>query len=150
MSSNMTKEEFQAAWPYLGPTMSNTNDVLRGGVEKHDEHYAVKIGARHYHIGFMPVCHSKGLEKVDGHDWELFRASHKGERDGKQYLWGMFVEGIGAFHVMFPSEYVRDLLPHERDAWSKKTLGMYGSHSGELSYTLPSGVRRTAKAEGRP
>ncbi len=89
----------------------------------------------------MEPINSNDIEKVDGKDWELFSVSHEGEIDGVKYYWGMYVEGIGAFDVQVVQEHCRELSEAEREAWAKKRLGMYGSHSGKLSYTLPSGVQ---------
>ena len=58
------------------------------------------------------------------------------EEKGRAWVWGMFVEGIGAFNVMVAAEHVRDLTDAERAYYSGRTMGMYGSHSGNLSYTL--------------
>lgn len=88
----------------------------------------------------MPVYGDCKLDKVDDVDWDLFHVNYVGNIEGVTYYWGMFVLGLGAFNVMVPVAWTRDLLPHEREAWSKRVLGMYGSHSGNLSYTLQSGV----------
>lgn len=109
------------------------------GVEKHQQHYAVRTEAQHKMMQMTPY-HSKHLEKIDGHDWELFGTSHRGFVDGREYVWGMFVEGLGMFNVMVPVDYIRELLPAERDAWSKQGMVMVGSHTGKESYTMGSGV----------
>lgn len=136
----MTKEEFVSRFPWIDPMLDMDRLTYRPEVQKHNEHYATR-GACHKIFTYMEPIHSKHLEKTDGHDWELFHASHRGTIDGVEYLWGMFVEGMGFFNVMVPVELSRPLTDAEREAWSKVTLGMYGSHSGNLSYTLPSGVQ---------
>lgn len=113
------------------------------GVEKHDAHYAVRTEAQHKMMQ-LTLIHSKHFEKVDGHDWELFHASHRGTVDGREFIWGMFVEGMGMFNVMVPVDHTRELTAAEREAWSKVTLGMYGSHTDKLSYTTSSGVEAHA------
>lgn len=127
---------FEFKW--VDPTTGDMS-TMRPEVQQHNEHYATR-GACHKIVPYMQPIHSKHLEKVDGHDWELFHAHYRGTIDGVEYLWGMFVEGMGFFHVMVPVSLARPLTAAEREAWSKVTLGMYGSHSGNLSYTLPSGV----------
>lgn len=122
------------------PSAGQGKLVYRPEVVEHSEHYAVR-GSCHKLLEHMESIHSEHLERVDGHEWELFHASHRGTIDGVEYLWGGFVEGLGMFHVMVPVELSRPLLPAEREAWSKVTLGMYGSHSGTLSYRMPSGVK---------
>lgn len=102
-------------------------------------HIAVSVGAVHQLMHMKPI-HSEGLERVNDLDWELFTVNYEGNIEGINYCWGMFVEGIGFFNVMVVKEFTRELTEQERKDWSKKTLGMYGSHSGELSYTFPSGV----------
>lgn len=70
--------------------------------------------------------------------WELATIS----RQSSDCFWGMFVEGLGLFNCMFPKENVRELTEVEKKAWSGKRLGIYGSHSGKLSYcfNLPSNL----------
>ena len=109
-------------------------------VEK-GEHVAVKIASVHKSTPYYEVIHSKDLEHIGGHDWELFTVSHIGMIGDQVYIWGMFVEGLGAFNQMVPIHHMRKLLPQEREAWSKKRLGLYGSHSGNLSYTVDAGVK---------
>ena len=88
----------------------------------------------------MEAIHSEGLDHVEGRDWEMFRVSSEGTVAGHPYVWGVFVEGMGLFNVMVETRNTRELLDHERKVWSRKILGMYGSHTGNLSYTFPSGV----------
>jgi hypothetical protein len=135
----MTEAEFRAKFPHINPIIDLNSMTYRPDVEKHDQHYATR-GACHKMMAYMEPIHSKGLERTDGHSWELFRSSHRGTIDGVEYLWGMFVEGLGMFNVMVPMELARPLTQEERETWSKVTLGMYGSHSGKLSYTMGSGV----------
>lgn len=137
----MTRNEYTTQFPWIDPTKGYPDSTLIDGVGKIDRHIAVSIGSSHKSIGFMEPIHSDDLEHVDGLDWELFHASLEGTIDGVDYLWGMYVEGIGAFNIQVVKSHTRDLTDTERAAWSKKPLGMYGSHFGNLSYTLPSGVK---------
>jgi len=136
----MNKLEFTERFKWIDPMLDMNTLTYRPEVQPHSEHYAVRA-ACHKIMEFMDGIHSKHFEKVDGHDWELFHASHRGTIDGVEYLWGMFVEGMGLFNVMVPVELSRPLLPAEREAWSKMTLGMYGSHSGKHSFNFHSGVK---------
>lgn len=102
---------------------------------KCNKYIAVRNEAAHKSIAFMKPIHSKGLEHIDGDDWELFHSDFTVKRDGKLFYYGMFVEGIGAINVMVAEENMRDLTPEEKKTFSGKTYGMYGSHSGNLSYT---------------
>lgn len=135
------REAHKAQFPWIDPTVGYPNDTLIPGVREVKRlHCAVRGGASHKSIVFVDIVHSKGLEHVDGFDWELFTISKVGEIAGKKYYWGMFVEGIGAINVMVPAEYCRPLSQVEKEAWSQVTLSMYGSHTGSYSYSLPSGV----------
>ena len=133
----MTKDEFVSKYPWVDPTRGYPDNTLIAGVHSCNVHVAVRTGAAHKAIPFMQPVHSAHLERIDGHDWELFGA---GLTDGV-YMWGMFVEGLGMMNVMVPIEFTRPLLAAEREAWSKVTLGMYGSHTGKHSYNFPSGVQ---------
>ncbi|QDH83531.1 hypothetical protein [Achromobacter phage Motura] len=136
----LASEAFTAKYPWISPNVEGDLGKYRPEVFERHQHYAVRTGAAHKSMPFMMPIHSHGLERVDGYDWEIFSASHQGTIDGVEYIWGSFVEGIGAFHVMAPMEYVRELSQAERDTWSKVVLGMYGSHTGKHSYNLNSGV----------
>lgn len=135
----MTREEFLLKYPWIDPTVVSKTEKLKEGITKIDKHIAVRTGSAHKGLEYIKPIHSIHLEHVDGHDWEIFRA----DKESDKYYWGMYVEGIGAFNVMVPKEFTRELLPAERTAWSKMTPGMYGSHSLNLSYTFPSGVKET-------
>ncbi len=137
----MTKEEYLETFPWIDPTKGYPSDELRPGVSRFKPiHLAVSVGASHKTLPYMQPMHSAHLEHVDGKDWELINVYYVGIINGVKYYWGGFVEGLGFFNVMFVADHTRALTPAEREAWSKVTLGMYGSHSGKLSYTLPSGV----------
>jgi len=145
-SSSKSYDEWKALiqkeMPYVSPYADGNfggTFQLREGVSKYNNHLAVKIAA-HHKIGPMYPIHSRGLDHVDSFDWELFHASECGIVDGQEYVWGMFVEGIGAFAVMVPIEFTRELLPHEREHWSRVVLIMQGSHTGNVSGYFPSGV----------
>ena len=131
----MNKEEFTKLHPWKSSTLSDFR-TLAPGLSKCNKHVCVRTGVAHKSFSWMEPIPSKYIDMVDGHEWELFHAYAEDE----MYYWGMWVEGIGSFDVMAPKEFTRELLPHEREAWSKVTLGMYDSHSGEFSYSLPSGV----------
>lgn len=139
----MNREEYLTKYPLHSP-VQEINGKLTPivGVTKLDKTKTILVseGAAHKAIQFFEIINSDDIERVNDKDWELFTASYEGEIDGVKYYWGMFVEGIGAFNVQVVQEHCRDLTPEERAKWSKKTLGMYGSHSGKLSYTIPSPV----------
>ena len=138
----ITYEQFCEMYPHITPHPKLGDfDNLKPGITKvlPVRHIAVSVGAAHQLMNMKPV-HSEGLENFDGLDWELFTVNYEGTIDGVNYYWGMFVEGVGAFNVMVVKEFTRELTQKERDTWSKKTLGMYGSHSGKYSYSFPSGV----------
>ena len=118
----MTKEEYAEKFPWIDPATRNTVE--------NTNYIAIKHGGAHKAIDWMTAIHSSGLEKIDGHDWELFHASCEDD----EYIWGMFVEGIGAFNVMIPKEFVRELTDAERALWSGRKMVMVGSHSGKPSY----------------
>lgn len=127
----MNKQEFVALHPWIDPTKGYPDSTLRDGVRKIEPTYiAIKNGGAHKSIEWMTAVPTVDLEKIDGHDWELFTATCEDEK----YVWGMFVEGIGALNVMVPKEYIRNLTDGERKKWSGRKLVMVGSHSGKESY----------------
>ena len=129
--------------PYIGPEVDNNiNNSLRPGLQKVEQrrHVAVAHGAAHKCMKCMRPIHDANLDRVDGHAWELFAISHDGEVDGRKYLWGMFVLGIGAFNVMAPLENTRELTDDERDRCSKQRLQMVGSHTGNVAGEFGTGV----------
>lgn len=145
--NKLVREEYLARWKWIDPTKGYPDSTLIGGVERvtpidETKHIAVSLGATHKALEYIEPIHSKDLERVDGLDWELFTAWYEGSINGVDYYWGMFVEGIGAINVMVVKAHTREITDTEREAWANKTLGMYGSHSGNLSYTMPSGVKR--------
>jgi len=138
----ITYEAFCKMYQHINPHPTPGDfKNLKPGITKvpPTKHIAVSVGAVHQLMHMKPI-HSDGLENINNLDWELFTVSYEGVIEGVNYYWGMFVEGIGAFNVMVVKEFTRELTQQERDTWSKKTLGMYGSHSGKLSYTFSSGV----------
>ena len=82
------------------------------------------------------VIHTKGLEHINNKDWELISISLESEKN----YWGMFVEGLGFFNVMFPKDQVRELTKKEIEYLKGVQFGMFGSHSGKLSYTFNLGI----------
>ena len=108
-----------------GPT-SNAKEVSR---------YVAVRGIAEHKIGSFDAIHTEGMQHINGDDWELFTVSSQDDK----HVWGMFVEGIGAFDMMIPLENVRNLTEAERALFSNRVMGMYGSHSGKLSYTYTLG-----------
>lgn len=138
LERHVAELEARAQFRWIDPTLGYPNDTLIDGVRKLEKarYVAVRGAGAHKSMAWMEACHSSGLERVDGFDWELFTADKEGEADGRSWLWGMFVEGIGAFNVMVPAEWVRDLTDAERDYYSGRRMGMYSGIGGPLSYTL--------------
>ena len=126
---------------WIDPTLGYPNPALREGVEQIERQY-VAVSIRGFHK-LLPngskVGHTKGLEHVDDRDWELFVVSKRGIIDGQSFVWGMFVEGLGMVDYMIEAENVRHLSEAERKHFSGMRMGMYGSHSGNLSYTFTLG-----------
>lgn len=142
----MNEQEYLARWKWIDPTKGYPDDTLIPGVKKVTyRHVAASIGATHKSVDFMEPRHEDGLERIDDLDWRIFGVSLEGTVDGVEYVWGMFVLGMGMFHVQIVKEHTRELTETERDAWSKKTLSMVGSHTGKTSYTMPSGVAPPSK-----
>lgn len=106
-------------------------------------HVAVRTEAVHK-LGVIAPIHSRGLERVDDHDWELFQVSYFGTVGETAYVWGNYVEGMGFINVQVPLDNVRFLSQEERRHWSSVVMGMHGSHSDKLSYTYSSGVDSSA------
>src|ERR1700751_2761573 len=117
----MSKEEFLERFPWMYPVADLGRMKYRAEVKVNNEHYATR-GACHKIMSYMKPIQSKHLDRTDDHEWELFHASHRGTIDGVEYLWGMFVEGLGMFNVMVPVELSRPLTASEREAWSKVRL----------------------------
>lgn len=104
----------------------------------------VAVTGKTYHMTFnMTAVHTEGMEHIDGKDWELFATS---EHD-KDFIWGMFVEGLGAVNVMVPVEQVRHLTEAERKTFTNRKMTMYGSHSGKPSYDFSLGQVHEPVAE---
>jgi hypothetical protein len=120
------------------PTLGYPNDTLREGIVKHDRYYAVSGKWSHKSISESDVIHCENMDHVDDKEWELFRASSCGMIDGKEYIWGMFVLGLGAFNVMIDVDQIREPNEAEKKRYSESSYGIYGSHSGKFSYSLPS------------
>lgn len=97
--------------------------------------YAAVRGRCEHKSGKFDAIHTSGLEHIGNDDWELFTISQQDDK----HVWGMFVEGLGAFDIMVPLENVRDLTYTEKAEFSNKVMGMYGFHSGKLSYTYSLG-----------
>lgn len=134
------------AHPWICPTKDMTSspfDCIEGVTKVPHAHVAVRKGAIAKIMFLIPI-HSADLERVDDYDWELFTVNYVGMVKDQVYVWGSFAEGIGMFHVMVPAEHIRKLTVKEREIWSKKRLGMYGSHSGNLSDVYESGVEKEA------
>lgn len=137
-----TEEELALAekFPWIdpvkrqGPTCGDRD--LLDGLFKDPGYVAVRTYATHKSIKIFTPIHSQHLEHTEGCDWELFSLCYRGSVDGVDYVWGEYVEGMGAFHVMVPAQFTRELTAAEREAWSGQTMGMYGSHSGKLSYSF--------------
>jgi hypothetical protein len=103
------------------------------GAKKVDRKY-IAVRGKAYHQLFeegRDVIHNMSpAPSADGVEWELATVSHENE----EFYWGMFVEGLGFFHVMFPKEQTRPPTAEEAKYWSGRQMGMFGSHSGNLSY----------------
>lgn len=124
-------------FPWIDPTLGYPDDTLIEGVSKIAVSYvAARTGSAHKALPWMEPIHSSGLEHIDGHDWELFTTQLRGIVNGRDWVWGQFVEGLGMIHVMVPADFIRELTPTEREYYSGRRFGMYGSHSGNLSYTF--------------
>lgn len=126
--SDVAEFEWRKRYPWIDPDTVET--------EKIDRFMLVKEGASHKSMAFYTISHSNDIEKIDDHSWQIYRASLTGVVDGRRYFWGMFVEGLGMFHMMVAEENMRDLTSVEKRAWSKRGLAMVGSHSGEHSYSF--------------
>lgn len=110
-------------------------DLHKPAQVKENKYLAVRREAAHKTVTLIKPCHSKGLEHIDGDDWELFHSNFTLEHVGITFYYGMFVEGMGWFNVMVAQENVRELTDAEKVEFSGKVYGMYGSTSGNLSYT---------------
>jgi hypothetical protein len=97
--------------------------------------YVAVRGQCEHKMGTLDAIYTSGLEPLFGDVWELFTVSKQDDK----HVWGMFVEGLGFVDVMVPIENVRDLTQAEKAVFSNKIMGMYGSHSGKLSYTYSLG-----------
>lgn len=96
--------------------------------EKFDSRY-VCVKSPWFHKLYPEGTDVLGNQDIE-EGWEIATVSRKND----DFFWGMFVEGLGLFHCMFPKENVRELTEAERKAWAGRRLGMYGSHTGNLSY----------------
>ena len=134
--------EFVKILPWIDPTLGYPDMTYRPEVTKVENrlHVAVHTGGAHKSMVMMPVYGDCKLDEVDDKKWDLFSVECEGTIEGRKYYWGMFVLGIGAFHVMIPADWTRELLPHERKFWANRRLGMFSGGSEEPSYLMTSGV----------
>ena len=128
-------------FPWVDPTRGYPNDTLIAGVVALERSVpvAVSVGASHKSIDYMRPYHTKGLRRLKGRDWRLFNATHYGDVDGVRRAWGMFAEGIGAFHVMVVAAHCRELTDAEVAHFEKTRFAMVGLHTGKPSYRFPAG-----------
>lgn len=128
--------EFNQKW--IDPTLGYPDDTLVNGVVEHDHYYAVSGLGQHKVAKDYVIIHDNNMDKINGKDWELFRASCAGTIDGKEYVWGMMHLGLGLANMMFSVDQIRELTAGEKLKYENTSYGIYGSHSGEFSYSLPS------------
>lgn len=114
---------------WIDPTKGYPDSTLISGVNKSAYYIAVKGKVYHKSMN-MEAIHSDGLEKIDGEDWELFHV----DKENETYVWGMFVEGLGAFDICVPRDQIRELTENEKTYWSNRQMVMVGSHTGKTSY----------------
>lgn len=108
---------------------------------KYNGYAAVKGQCYHKTVNTEAIHNdSLKIEHIDGENWEVFLVSHRLDLDGQTYYYGSFLEGIGMFNVMIPKENIRELTDGERETLAKANMGMYGCHTGNLSYTYGLGV----------
>ena len=123
---------------WIDPTLGYPSRTLVDGVEEHNHYYAVSGYGQHKIAEDYNIIHDDNMDRVDDKEWELFHASLRGTIDGKEYVWGMMLLGLGMVNMMFPVEQIREPSDVEKERYSKTSYGIYGSHSGEFSYSLPS------------
>lgn len=134
---NDYKVPVEERFSWIDPTLGYPSTTLIDGVvETTPSYVAVRTGSSHKSLAWMEPIHSTGLEQIDGHEWELYVAQLRGVVNGREWVWGQFVEGLGMINVMVPVDFVRELTETEREYYSGRRMGMYGSHSGNLSYTF--------------
>ena len=63
-------------------------------------------------------------------DWEIMRVS----KETNEAFYGMPVEGLGLVDCMILKKDCRAFKEQELKAWRERKMGMFGSHSGKLSY----------------
>ena len=56
------------------------------------------------------------------------------DKETKDCFYGMSIEGLGLIDCMILKSDCRAFKDSELEAWSKRRIGIYGSHSGKLSY----------------
>lgn len=143
-----TAVEFAAEFPWRSPTADNETLALQPGVIRLQKSVTIAhcLFSAHKISAAMRAIPDENLDRIDGLDWEAFSVAHVGTQEPR-VVWGMHKYGIGAFNVMVPLEFCRRLLPHERRKWHEQQLLMVGSHTGKVSYSLPSGVSKEEEAE---
>jgi hypothetical protein len=117
---------------WVDPVLSNGTygyqTVYQAGIRKASATVAVYGHCAHKTLP-LDAIHTEGLEKVDGHSWELFHVSLYNDTT----VWGSMVEGLGMMHVMVPRDQVRDLSDAERTHFAGKYLTLSGMMSGIVS-----------------
>lgn len=129
-------------YPWIDPTKGYPDDTLIEGVVEAPQRMYVLVsqGWTHKTIIFGKPITNRDIVKVNDLDWEIFHVYLIGHVKGRTYYWGMPLEGLGLMHCQFLADHCRDFLPAERELWANRRMGMYGSHTGNLSYTMPSGI----------
>lgn len=81
-------------------------------------------------------------ENIKG-NYEIFIV----DKETEDCYYGMPLEGLGLINCMLPKKYCRPFDDEELQAWSKRRMGIYGSHSGNLSYTFEVEIKDIMRKE---
>lgn len=99
------------------------------------------------------VCHTKGMEKINDEDWELFRIAFYLDLGGVRLYYGNPVEGLGMFHCQVLRVNVRGLTDAEITTVSGLVFGMHGSHTCKDSgvrWGMPQDINKYARLADLP
>lgn len=80
------------------------------------------------------------LEAIPNHDIEGDYEIMVVDKETEKYFYGMPFEGMGLVDCMIDKKDCRPFTEKELEAYKFVRMGMYGSHSGKLSYTYNASI----------
>ena len=96
----------------------------------------------HSFMGELEAIPNKGIEG----NYEIIRV----DKETSTCFYGMPLEGMGLVDCMIKKSDCRPFTEKELKFWKLRTMGMYGSSSGKLSYTFEVSVNDLLASRDTP